>query len=83
MALPDQMEAQRLDEGRLADTGHAGDAEPEGLAGVRQQRREQFVGLGAVIGARGFEQRDRLGDGAALNLRMVAQNPTQHRGRSL
>ena len=34
----DQIDAQRFDEGRFADTGHAGDADADGLAGVRQQR---------------------------------------------
>jgi hypothetical protein len=33
---------------------------------VRQQVGQQLVGLRAMVGARGFEQRDRLGDGAAL-----------------
>ena len=36
------------------------------VAGVRQQRGEQRVGLRAVVGAGRFEQRDGLGDGAAL-----------------
>jgi hypothetical protein len=64
--LRDQVQAQRLDEGALADAGHAGDAEAERLAGVRQQFGQQRVGLRAVVGAGGLEQRDRLGDGAAL-----------------
>ena len=47
----DQVQAQRLDEGRLADPGNAGDAEPERrLAGARQQRGEQ--GVGALRGGR-------------------------------
>ena len=51
---------------RLADARHAGDAEAQRLAGVRQQRVEQRVGARAVVGARRFEQRDRLGDRAPL-----------------
>jgi hypothetical protein len=33
---------------------------------VRQQRIEQRIGAPAVVGAGGFEERDGLGDGAAL-----------------
>ena len=59
--LLDQEQAQRLDEGALADARHAGDAEAERAAGVRQQRVQQLVGARAVVGARRLEQRDRLG----------------------
>ena len=46
-------------------------------AGVRQQRVEQRVGARAVVGARRFEQRDGLGDGAAL--RGAARAQRRHR----
>jgi hypothetical protein len=64
--LADQQQPEGLDEGRLAHAGHARDAQAKRLAGARQQRGEQLVGLRAVVGARRFEQRDGLGDGAAL-----------------
>jgi len=66
VALVDQQQSQRFDEGRFADTGHARDAEAKGLAGAGQQRRQQLVGLRAMVGTGRFEQRDRLGDRAAL-----------------
>ena len=45
MAVRDQLQAERLDEGRLADAGHARDAEAERRrAPARQQRVEQRVG---------------------------------------
>jgi hypothetical protein len=61
----DQVQAQRLDEGALAHARHAADAQAQRLAGVRQQRGQQRIGLRAVVGAGRFEQGDGLGDGAA------------------
>ncbi len=66
VALLDQGEPQRLDEGALAHARHAADAQAERPARVRQQLGEQRVGLRAMVGTRGLQQRDRLGDGAAL-----------------
>ena len=62
----DQEQAERFDEGRLADAGDAGDAQAHRVAGVGEKRVEQGVGSMAVVGAGGFEERDGLGDGAAL-----------------
>jgi hypothetical protein len=66
VALANQVQAERLDKGRFAHTRHAADAQAQRLAGVRQQRGEQLIGLCAVIQAGGFEQSDGFGDGAAL-----------------
>ena len=66
VALLDQVQAEHFDERALADAGHAADGDPERGAGVRQQCREHLVALGPVVRAGRFQQRDRLGDGAAL-----------------
>ena len=39
--------------------------------------REQLIGLDAVVGAGGFEQRDGLGHGAALHRRSAVQQTLQ------
>ncbi|WP_239467324.1 hypothetical protein [Rhodoferax koreensis] len=41
---------------------------------MRQQGREQFVRLRAMVGARGFEQGDGLGDRAALGERVGVED---------
>ena len=45
-----QLGAERVDERRLADAGHAGDADPPGLAGVRGERDEQLLRRRPVVG---------------------------------
>ena len=50
--------AERVDGGRFAGAGRAGDAEPHRLAGQRQQFLHQLVRLLAVIGALALDQRD-------------------------
>ena len=65
VALVDQVQAQRLDQGRLADARHTAQAESERVAGVRQQGRQQGVRLRAVVGAGRLQQGDGLGDRAA------------------
>ena len=67
MALADQVQAQCLDEGALAHAGHAADAQSESAAGVRQKPGQQRIGLLAVVGAGGLQQRDGLGHGTALD----------------
>ena len=68
MAGADQLQAERLDEGRLADAGHSRNADPERVARRRRQRGQQSVGALAVVGAARLEQGDRLGDRATLRL---------------
>ena len=46
----DEVQAERLDERRLADAGHARDAEPERRPRGHGQRREQRVGAIAMVG---------------------------------
>jgi len=75
--LPDQVQAQRFNEGGLAHARHAADAQAKGAPGVRQHGGQQFVGLQAVVGTRRFEQRDRLGHGAALRWRLAVQQALQ------
>ena len=72
VAQSNQVQTQGLNEGGLAHTRHTADAQAKRLAGVRQQGREQFIGLRAVVGAGRFQQRDGFGDGAALG------NPATH-----
>ena len=56
--VPHQVEAQGIDEGALADAGHAGDADPHRLAGRRHRRLEEAPRRGAMIGALRFHERD-------------------------
>jgi hypothetical protein len=72
--LLDQVQAQRFNEGGLAHARHAADAQAEDLPGVRQQRREQFIGLRPVVGPGGFQQRDGFGNGAALGRAIGTKN---------
>ena len=74
-----QEQPQALDEGRLADPRHARDAQPQRAAAVRQQRVDQFVGAQPVVLARGFEQRDGLGDGTALHRPVRAEHAVDQR----
>jgi hypothetical protein len=77
--LLDQGQTQRLDEGRLADPRHAGDAQSQRAAGRRQQRVEHLVGAGAVVGARRLQQRDRLGDRPPLRRAGLAAHAVDQR----
>lgn len=67
VALPDQVQAQRLYESAFAHARHATDAQAERTAGVRQHGCEQLVGQDAVVHTRRFEQGDGLGHGTALH----------------
>ena len=62
---------ERLDEGSTADP------QAKGAAGGGQQGCEQFVSLGAVVGAGGLQQRDGLGHGAALLSRRALQDAVE------
>jgi hypothetical protein len=66
LALLDQPDAQRLDEGRLAGPRHAGDADADRLAGTRQQRVQHLLRALLVIAAGRLDQRDRLGQRTTL-----------------
>jgi len=55
--------AERLDERRLADAGHAADPDPDGVALL--EVGEQLAGLVAVPGAGRLHQGDGLRDGGA------------------
>ena len=70
-------QAQGFDEGALAHTGHAADAEPEAAVVGRRQSREQFVGLQPVLGQARFEQSNRLGQRSPLTLPRRAQQCLQ------
>ncbi len=61
MAARDAVEAEALDEGRFAGAGRAGNADPGGAAGRRQDRLDQRLGRGAMIGAGRFDQRHGAG----------------------
>ncbi|MFK4621029.1 hypothetical protein ABIF50_004335 [Bradyrhizobium diazoefficiens] len=51
MALLDQIGAERVDGGGLADPGRAGDADAKRLAGVRQQHLHQLARQRLVVAA--------------------------------
>ncbi len=73
VALAYEVQAQHFNEGGLAHARHAADAQPKRLARAGQQGHQQFIALGAVVGAGGFEQRDGFGNGAALHGRVTLQ----------
>ena len=77
VALRDQRQTKRFNEGGLAHAGNTADANAKRLAGVRQQLGEQLVALRTVIGARGLQQGDALGHGAALHHGVLPQDARQ------
>ena len=74
----DELQAEGLDEGRLADAGNARDADPKRRPRRLGQRGEERVGALAMIDAGRFEQRDRLGDGAPLALARSGEHRGEH-----
>ncbi len=58
VALLDEVHAERLDERRLADAGHAGDADAHRSPSIRVQQPEQLARLGAMVAAARLDQRD-------------------------
>jgi hypothetical protein len=62
VALVDELAAEGVDEGGLADAGDSGDADPDGRGGVRQQPGEHVLGEDPVVGPTRLDQRDRAGD---------------------
>jgi len=62
VALVDELAAEGVDEGGLADAGDAGDADPPGRPGVRQQPGQHVLGEDPVVGPARLDQRDRAGD---------------------
>jgi hypothetical protein len=66
VAALDQVHAEGFDEGRLADTRHAGYAYAHRTSGVRQGGFQQLLRGLAILGTGRFHQRDRLRQGAAV-----------------
>ena len=62
----DEVQPERLDQRRLAHARRAGDAHAQRVAGGGQQRGHRRARQRLVVGARGFRQRDRLGERAAV-----------------
>jgi hypothetical protein len=58
----DELAAEGVDEGGLADAGDAGDADPLGRPRVRQQPGQHVLGEDPVVRAARLDQRDRAGD---------------------
>ena len=58
MAAGDPGEAETLDKGRFAGARWAGNADPDGAAGRRQQQGDQCLGSIAVVGSCRLDQRD-------------------------
>ena len=56
--LIDHMEPEGFDEGGLADTGRTGDPDPDACARAIEDRLEHLVGHLAMLGTRGFGERD-------------------------
>src|SRR5882724_4128534 len=59
VAALDQEHAERIDGGGFSDPRRAGDADPDGLAGMWQQRLHQIARCRLMIAAPAFDQRDR------------------------
>ena len=62
----DQVQAERLDQRRLADAGRARDAHAQRLARVRQELRHHVARERLVVGARRLGERDGLGEQPAV-----------------
>ena len=56
----------------LPTPGHAGNADPDRIAGMGQQFGQQLFRPRAVIGAGRFDQGDGAGKGAAVTLAVAA-----------
>ena len=76
-----QPAAERLDEGRLPDAGHAGDADPYAPVGRStpraRQRGHQVAGLAAVLRAGRLDQRDGPRDLGATALADPLEEPVE------
>ena len=59
VAALDQKRPERIDGGGFAHPRRAGDADPDGLAGVGQKRLHQIARCRLMIAAPAFDQRDR------------------------
>src|SRR5438105_14591544 len=59
MSRVDEMDAERLDERRLAGAGRAADADSRCAARERKQRLEQLYRVGPMVAARRFDECDR------------------------
>lgn len=81
MPKADDVQTERLDESGLADARHAGNADADAAAGMRQKIRQQGLGGFAVVGAGRLDQRNGAGEAAAFTgehglgqgMRMMAQ----------
>jgi hypothetical protein len=62
----DEMQAERLDQRRLADAGRPGDAHAQRLAGMRQELGHHLARKRLMIRARRFRKRNRLRENAAV-----------------
>src|SRR5690606_14633130 len=68
MAVPDHLEAQRLDQRGLARPRRPADADPDGSAGVGEELVEQGLRLAAVVVAGGLHEGDGAGQRPAVAL---------------
>src|SRR5690606_25028684 len=59
VAAIDDVQPEGFDEGRLADTWYAADAQPSRVSGVWQERLQERLCCLAMVGTRGFDQGDR------------------------
>jgi hypothetical protein len=60
------IEPEALDKGRFAGTGRAGDADPRGASGPRQDRLDQPLGFVAMVGTARLDEGDGAGQRAPL-----------------
>jgi hypothetical protein len=66
MILLDELQSERLDERRLADTRRTADPDAHGTTRVREQRVEQLRRLFTVVGTRRLDEGDRPGEIASI-----------------
>src|SRR4051794_3534680 len=62
MPVRGEVDAELVDERRLADAGDAGDADASRVTGMGQQLDEQLLGLFAMVGPPRLDERDRPRD---------------------
>ena len=81
LPLPEQIEAEGLDEGALPGARNTGDPDPRGYPGMRQQDIEEILGLGLMIRPGTLDERDRFGERAAAPGTHLARQGLHRRHR--
>ena len=66
MPLGQRPQAERFDKGGFSHARHPGNTQAHGAPGMRKQIVQQSLGHFSMVGARGFNQGNGAGQGAAL-----------------